>query len=95
MKSYIKYFLRKVNTNDEMKQIIPPSREEWEALRAYEPSKINPVYENFVEQVVLREAEKLKALRECSFIIDKVVVDENNEIIKDIEEREDFIRWES
>lgn len=95
--TYIKYFLRKVNTSDDMKQVIPPSREEWETLRGYEPSKINPDYENFVSQYVLREAERLKAVRECSFIIDKVVVDEENKqaIISEIESREDFIRWEN
>jgi hypothetical protein len=95
--TYIKYFLRKVNDNDEIKQVIIPSREEWEISRGYGLCKINLDYGKFVTQYVKREDTRLKVISTCSITIDKVVVDEENKqaIISEIESREDFIRWEN
>lgn len=92
---YVKYYLVK-NPNWEklVEPVEKPTVEFWEMMYGYEPTKINPNYDDFCEQYLNRETERRKSAAPKS-MVRKIEInsDEDLDIIKQIEELEDFMGW--
>ena len=69
-----------------------PTVEEWQELLGYEPTKVNPNYDEFAKNYVERKTRSLEELAKCKVTIQKVGI-LNESDIKNTEEREHFIRW--
>lgn len=85
---YLKYFLVKIDPNKPAP--VAPTYEDWCELRGYEPSKVNPNYEDFVRVFLERSAKRPKR----GFTICCVAIGvETSNVITETEQRSDFIRW--
>ena len=90
---YIKYYVAKNPAFDKpFDPVETPTVEEWQELLGYEPTKVNPNYDEFAKNYVERKTHSLEQLAKCKVTIQKVgILDESD--IKNTEELEDFIRW--
>ena len=90
---YLKYYVAKNSAfGKPFDPVETPTVEEWETLLGYEPTKVNPNYEDFAKNYVERKTQSLEQSAKCEVMINKVgILDESD--IKRIEEREDFVRW--
>jgi hypothetical protein len=90
---YLKYYVSKNPAfGKSFDSVETPSVEEWRTLFGYEPTKVNPNYEDFARNYVERKTQSLKQSAKCEVMINKVgIIDESD--IKKTEEREDFVRW--
>lgn len=90
---YLKYYIA---TNPAFGKpfdpVTAPSVEEWQELFGYEPTKVNPNYEEFAKNYVERRTHSLEQSAKCEFTMQKVGI-LNESDIKNAEEREDFVRW--
>ena len=90
---YIKYYIAKNPAfGKPFDPVKAPTVEEWQELLGYEPTKINPKYDEFAKNYVERKTRSLEQLAKCEFTMQKVgILDEWD--IKATEELEDFVRW--
>jgi hypothetical protein len=99
----LKFFLRKQSPEEAILRLEynPPTRESYELLCGYEPTKAPATYEDAVANYNRwyesgNCAEMLEiAKREGSITVEKVVVSDtsHDRIVREIEAKSDFIRW--
>ena len=97
MVPYLKYFIVNNPTYGDTSpiEVLPPSEEEHMVLFGYEPTKINPDYNEFCFNYIKRTIKSIEQRRSAKLIIEKVAIDPkiSNQIISEVEKRSDFVRW--
>lgn len=93
---YLQFFFRKLSKEEieAMNAYDPPTREGWDMLHGYEPMIYRGTFEEALERYNKAYEARDRTWTVRDFTVEKVCVSgDNDENLRELELREDFISW--